>query len=484
MIVSLYSLYDKPEASRVFILHLPHTAPTEFLSLSTFTITHTGFDFERVLCAQRYSYTRGLLDVVSLSSLVGMVLQITRKDKVNKDAESGTMVRSENLLPQQPPQAHTSSTGARGILVVRYLTRCVLDGNKCTEKVPTSDAGNFAESHDFATTHGSNIVIDETTERAPLNSVNLSEDIGPSTSDVGKSACSLYDRSTTEATSMNNRSRVKETFKGTWYGLGDGHGHGHKSNRQGDAGNFPESHDFATTHGSNIVIDETTERGNSLERQRIHELDFEPISEPELQLPLNSVNLSEDIGPSTGDVGKSACSLFDRSTTEATSMNNRYWISRKMVGTATHPEVIVLHFCRHLRQHHVPSTATAAIVFAVCQANDHGFGGIRVPKQKRNIDTKEMEWLRSFFLQTTKFCRLTYQILPPLPFSSAATFANNMCHQPLPPPLSSPSAKLMIMALEEYGYQSRRGIRILKKCRSSYSGDVILKKGDEGFGDE
>ncbi|GJY40458.1 hypothetical protein Tco_0427728 [Tanacetum coccineum] len=35
-----------------------------------------------------------------------------------------------------------------------------------------------------------------------------------------------------------------------------------------------------------------------------------------------------------------------------------------------------------------------------------------------------------------------------------------MCRQPLPPPLSSPSAKLMIMALEEYGYQSRRGIRI------------------------
>ncbi|GJW16565.1 hypothetical protein Tco_0024001 [Tanacetum coccineum] len=35
-----------------------------------------------------------------------------------------------------------------------------------------------------------------------------------------------------------------------------------------------------------------------------------------------------------------------------------------------------------------------------------------------------------------------------------------MCRQPLPPPLSSPSAKLMIMALEEYGYQSRRGIRV------------------------
>ncbi|GKD16429.1 hypothetical protein Tco_1205587, partial [Tanacetum coccineum] len=54
-----------------------------------------------------------------------------------------------------------------------------------------------------------------------------------------------------------------------------------------------------------------------------------------------------------------------------------------------------------------------------------------------------------------------------------------MCRQPLPPPLSPPSAKLMIMALEEYGYQSRRGIRIPKNWRSSYSGDVILKKSDE-----
>ncbi|GJZ53862.1 zinc finger, CCHC-type containing protein [Tanacetum coccineum] len=49
------------------------------------------------------------------------------------------------------------------------------------------------------------------------------------------------------------------------------------------------------------------------------------------------------------------------------------------------------------------------------------------------------------------------QILPPLPFSSAATFANIMCCLPLPPPLSPPSAKLMTMALEGYGYQSRKG---------------------------
>nr|GEU88314.1 hypothetical protein [Tanacetum cinerariifolium] len=134
-------------------------------------------------------------------------LHINRKDKLNQDAKSGTMVGTENLSPQQPLQAHTSSTGARGILVVR----------------------------DFAAV--------------------------------------------------------------------------------GDAANFAESHDFATTHGSTIVIDETTERGNSLERKRIHELDSEPISEPELQLPLSSVSLSEDIGPSTGNVD-------DRSTTEATSMNN------------------------------------------------------------------------------------------------------------------------------------------------------------------
>ncbi|GJU84944.1 hypothetical protein Tco_1292490 [Tanacetum coccineum] len=77
------------------------------------------------------------------------------------------------------------------------------------------------------------------------------------------------------------------------------------------------------------------------------------------------------------------------------------------------------------------------------------------------------------------------QILPPLPFSSAVTFANIMCRQPLPPPLSSPSAKLMIMNLEEYGYQSRRVMRVPKKLRFSYSDDVIfLKKGDEGFEDE
>ncbi|GJU16454.1 hypothetical protein Tco_1144420 [Tanacetum coccineum] len=45
-----------------------------------------------------------------------------------------------------------------------------------------------------------------------------------------------------------------------------------------------------------------------------------------------------------------------------------------------------------------------------------------------------------------------------------------MCHQPLSSSLSPSSAKLMIMALEEYGYQSRRGMRVPNKWRSSYSG--------------
>ncbi|GJY06324.1 hypothetical protein Tco_0373378 [Tanacetum coccineum] len=70
--------------------------------------------------------------------------------------------------------------------------------------------------------------------------------------------------------------------------------------------------------------------------------------------------------------------------------------------------------------------------------------------QKKVWSAKENEELQSHGMVHSQ------QILPPLPFSSAATFANIMCRQPLPPSLSPSSAKLMIMALEEYGYQSRR----------------------------
>nr|GEV79128.1 RNA-directed DNA polymerase, eukaryota, reverse transcriptase zinc-binding domain protein [Tanacetum cinerariifolium] len=41
--------------------------------------------------------------------------------------------------------------------------------------------------------------------------------------------------------------------------------------------------------------------------------------------------------------------------------------------------------------------ATAAIVFAVCKANDHGFRGIQVPKQKRNTGTKKWRNLNHCF---------------------------------------------------------------------------------------
>nr|GEW01962.1 hypothetical protein [Tanacetum cinerariifolium] len=71
--------------------------------------------------------------------------------------------------------------------------------------------------------------------------------------------------------------------------------------------------------------------------------------------------------------------------------------------------------------------------------------------------------LMAFTSNPSSSSSLNSKILPSLPFSSAATFANIMCRQPLPPPLSLPSAKLMIMVLEEYGYQSRRGIRVPKK---------------------
>ncbi|GJU97276.1 hypothetical protein Tco_1326547, partial [Tanacetum coccineum] len=67
------------------------------------------------------------------------------------------------------------------------------------------------------------------------------------------------------------------------------------------------SHDFTATHGSNIVIDGTAERGISVKRR---ELNYESMSEPELQVPFSSVSLPEDIGSFSGDVGKSACSLY------------------------------------------------------------------------------------------------------------------------------------------------------------------------------
>ncbi|GKB00617.1 ribosomal L18p/L5e family protein [Tanacetum coccineum] len=101
-------------------------------------------------------------------------------------------------------------------------------------------------------------------------------------------------------------------------------------------------------------------------------------------------------------------------------------------------------------QNHVPSAATAIIVSASAKLM-FWLGGYTGTKGiLRNTSTKK--------------------------WSSAATFANIMCRQPLPPPLSPPSAKLMIMALEEYRYQSRRGIRVPKKWRSSQSDDVIFKK--------
>nr|GFC85551.1 hypothetical protein [Tanacetum cinerariifolium] len=59
-----------------------------------------------------------------------------------------------------------------------------------------------------------------------------------------------------------------------------------------------------------------------LYKKTAYTLNSESISEPELQVPLSSVSLPEDIRSSVGDVGKSACSLYDRFTTEITFVNN------------------------------------------------------------------------------------------------------------------------------------------------------------------
>nr|GEV97210.1 hypothetical protein [Tanacetum cinerariifolium] len=51
-----------------------------------------------------------------------------------------------------------------------------------------------------------------------------------------------------------------------------------------------------------------------------------------------------------------------------------------------------------------------------------------------------------------------------------------MCRQPLPPPLSSPSAKLMIMAFEEYGL--RQSVGLDSRARGGgrmYSGHLEAK---------
>nr|GEU41594.1 uncharacterized mitochondrial protein AtMg00810-like [Tanacetum cinerariifolium] len=58
------------------------------------------------------------------------------------------------------------------------------------------------------------------------------------------------------------------------------------------------------------------------------------------------------------------------------------------------PYFILIIICCQLPlpyQYDARDSATASIVSAVCQDNDHGFGRIRVPKQKRNTGTKEMK---------------------------------------------------------------------------------------------
>ncbi|GKB93398.1 hypothetical protein Tco_0979535 [Tanacetum coccineum] len=90
-------------------------------------------------------------------------------------------------------------------------------------------------------------------------------------------------------------------------------------------------------------------------------------------------------------------------------------------------------------------------------------GGLR-PCEERDFTKTSITWATGLRFRTRKSKLATRRTS-----CSAAKFANIMYCQSLPPPLSPPYAKLMIMDLKEYGYQSRRGIRvrILKKWTKS-----------------
>ncbi|GJV01045.1 RNA-directed DNA polymerase [Tanacetum coccineum] len=65
----------------------------------------------------------------------------------------------------------------------------------------------------------------------------------------------------------------------------------------------------------------------------------------------------------------------------------RLWVTNEYMhsGLRDGADHVLDHLMRML------NAATAVIVSAVCQANDHGFGGIRVPKQKRNMGIESYE---------------------------------------------------------------------------------------------
>nr|GEX68165.1 hypothetical protein [Tanacetum cinerariifolium] len=56
------------------------------------------------------------------------------------------------------------------------------------------------------------------------------------------------------------------------------------------------------------------------------------LSEPELQVPFSSVGIFEGRGHPVGDVGNLACSLYDYSTIETTSINNVSVLNASSLG--------------------------------------------------------------------------------------------------------------------------------------------------------
>ncbi|GKB75494.1 hypothetical protein Tco_0942389, partial [Tanacetum coccineum] len=99
----------------------------------------------------------------------------------------------------------------------------------------------------------------------------------------------------------------------------------------------------------------------------------------------------------------------------------------------------------------------------------------KIPQEKDEMLAESMNRIRSmeYDLQKTKKALFATASKQMELEESIETLRGDTIH-PLPPSLSPSSAKLMIMALEEYGYQSRRGIRLIVAR--------MISRNVEGFG--
>nr|GEV61119.1 hypothetical protein [Tanacetum cinerariifolium] len=105
-----------------------------------------------------------------------------------------------------------------------------------------------------------------------------------------------------------------------------------------------------------------------------------------------------------------------------------------------------------------------AIVFAVCQANDHGFGGIRIPKQKRNTGS-----LTSSLGRRRDYVKIRTTLLSGLP--SYPYFCINKLAPSVRPGEANTAPGVNIQELCEEYYEDILSI-IMEKARHKRRKDV------------